>query len=405
MKKIVFGFISIVLIHVAISSPTASASVRSTVFSDLAFHNRFYESVYSMYLKEVIDGSYDEQGRLFIEPTKAVTRADAAYMLYQLLGLTYNEGTSFPDVPTDHVAYDAIQTMSAYKVLHGFSDGTFHPDELLTRAQMSKVIASAFNYTIKTDVEIPYTDVSKTFKPYVFALYTNGISSGVTPTNFASEREISLQEMAAFMDRAYKKVPGTSYSDFEVLNAVNEATRKARTIAIQGLEAHFPKQQANDIREDMSHVAMDPYLTQTITAYEVSCYYCDGASVQRDFEFGLPFEIVSKSNTLVKVDATVPSSVIQSGHRAIIELVHVGETWKIKSHTSRSFTTDPLQLTIEEATDYLSYAISKYWQEEVQTIKYVGKEPRFGLDLFLINGKTTYLFNVNTGELDHYIPN
>ncbi|HLG26468.1 MAG TPA: hypothetical protein VI423_01650 [Paenisporosarcina sp.] len=38
----------------------------------------------------------------------------------------------------------------------------------------------------------------------------------------------------------------------------------------------------------------------------------------------------------------------------------------------------------------------------MRTIKHIGKEPRFGIDLFWVNGKDKYIFDVNTGEVNQY---
>jgi len=43
--------------------------------------------------------------------------------------------TSFPDVPPDYWAYDSIMKMTAQGVVQGHADGTFGPDEFVTRAQ------------------------------------------------------------------------------------------------------------------------------------------------------------------------------------------------------------------------------------------------------------------------------
>jgi hypothetical protein len=150
----------------------------------------------------------------------------------------------------------------------------------------------------------------------------------------------------------------------------------------------------------MAQLAIEPYLKVALAGYETSCYSCDVPNVIFNYQFKLPYKILSQTNSLLRMDAIVPSNGIQSGHRAIIELVRSGESWKIKSYTSRSFTEDPIDLTIEESLKYLEYAIPTFWREEVRTIKHIGKEPRFGTDLFLVNGKDEFIFNVNTVDFD-----
>ena len=382
------------------SSTPTSASSRSSVFDDYAMHNKLYESVYSMYLKEVIEGVENIDG-FKIEPFKPVTRADAAYMIYQLLGLTIEEGLEFKDVAYDHPAFDAIQSLSARGVIHGFEDGTYRPEELLTRAQMSKVIASAFEYEIKQDVNVPFTDVNMTFKPFVYALFKNGITTGVTPTQFASNKHITRQEMAAFMDRAYKKVPGSDYNEYEVLNAVNETTRKVKIVTLQGLEKHYPNVSSTDVIEDFEEITLEPYTSWAVNNYlSVPCYGCDIDLNIRDFDFALDYTIVKANDTSIVVHAIAPDSYFFKGFRGTIELVRVGDIWKTKSLVKTTLDEYPLNLSIEKAIAYLTYAIPVYWRDEVESINYIGKDPNSDYSLFLVNDEITYFFNLNTGQTE-----
>ena len=52
---------------------------------------------------------------------------------------------------------------------------------------------------------------------------------------------------------------------------------------------------------------------------------------------------------------------------------------------------------------YMRSAIPEIWREEVVTIEHKGKEPRFGFDLFLVNGIDMYYFNLNTAMLEQNI--
>lgn len=382
----------------------AEASVRESIYGDLSLQNRFYEALYSMNMKEVVEADYTEDGKVLINPTDVVTRGDAAFMLYMLLGMEPDTTTSFPDVPSASPYYEAVSTVASRGIVNGFVDGSFRPESELTRAQMSLILAGAFEYSLNANATVPFTDINSRWAPYVDAMFRNGVTAGVTPTSFAPNKPLTRGEMSAFMYRAYTKVPGTEYNDFEVMNTVNEATRKSRIVVTQGLEQFFPKQQASNISVELSELAVDPYLSQALSGYETSCYYCDGANVLPDFDFGLPFKVVAKNDSVLRVDATVPSNSINSGYRAIIELVRSGDAWKIKSYTTRSFKEDPLRLTIGQASDYLTYAIPLHYQEEVTSIKHTGKESRTGLDVFLVNGTDSYVFDVNTGELSQYVP-
>ena len=196
---------------------------------------------------------------------------------------------------------------------------------------MSRILAGAFEYTINTNATVPFTDVNKRWAPYVDAMYRNGVTAGVTKTSFAPDKQLTRGEMAAFMNRAYKKVPGSSYNDAEIINTVNEAIRKTKNVYSQGLAQYHPKQKASNISADMALLAVDPFLSDALARYETSCYGCDGPGVLPNFAFALPYEILSKSNTVIKLEAIVPAG-YDPGQRNTIELIRSGESWKIKSY-------------------------------------------------------------------------
>ena len=52
---------------------------------------------------------------------------------------------SFSDIPTDHTYYTAITTLAAEGILNGFEDGTFKPEQPVTRAQFTKIVCYALN--------------------------------------------------------------------------------------------------------------------------------------------------------------------------------------------------------------------------------------------------------------------
>jgi len=384
----------------SMTSTVWAESSRGSVFVDLSLSSQFYEPVYSMYLKEVYVGEETDAG-LMIHPQKNVTRGDAAYMLYHLLGLTYIDGKDFKDVPVSSEYYEAIETLAALHVIDGFTDSTFRPKDSLTRGQMSKIITLAFEYQVNTNASIPYTDVTAAFKPYVSALSEKGITKGISATKFAPNHFITRQEMAAFLHRAYKKVPGSAYNEFEVLNVVNELTRKVRVVTSHGLEKNFPNLKTSDISDDMKALAVEPYLAEVLKNYtEIPCYACDVDIKVREFDFGFPFTVKQVSNSTIIVEAIAPETYFYRGYRGTIELVRVGDLWKTKSLSKRFVDVEPLNLTIQAAIEYLTYALPVHWHEEVKSIQYTGKDPVSGDAQFLVNGHIKYSINLSNGYMD-----
>ena len=52
---------------------------------------------------------------------------------------------SFSDVPSDYTYYSAITDLTAEGIINGFEDGTFKPEDPVTRAQFTKLICLAEN--------------------------------------------------------------------------------------------------------------------------------------------------------------------------------------------------------------------------------------------------------------------
>ena len=100
-------------------------------FSDVREGDWYYAYVMTAAEAELINGYRDGT---FL-PTKALTRAEAATLLYRLSGSPEVDGSaSFTDLPNEWYR-DAIAWAEQSGVVTGFPDGTFRPDELVTREQ------------------------------------------------------------------------------------------------------------------------------------------------------------------------------------------------------------------------------------------------------------------------------
>ncbi len=100
---------------------------------------------------------------------------------------------------------DAMQILTSLGVIHGFPDGTFKPQQSVTRAELAKMI-----YIIKTgdaedgpfygeaDMSKIFTDVYKGHwaSKYINFCYLNGIIAGYGDKTFRPEQPVSITEAA-----------------------------------------------------------------------------------------------------------------------------------------------------------------------------------------------------------------
>lgn len=105
----------------------------------------------------------------------------------------------FPDVTEDAYYASAVQELSALDVISGFEDGTFKPDELVTRAQITKMIVDALGEGSIASASVnttSFTDVAAGASGHWAVGYINqGVSdgwiSGMGDGTFAPDANVS----------------------------------------------------------------------------------------------------------------------------------------------------------------------------------------------------------------------
>ena len=83
-------------------------------------------------------------------PNQPVSRAEFVVLLSRIHELEAGE-KSFPDVPKTHWAYDAIAAAGAAGWINGYEDGTFRPNESVTRIEAVKMINNMLGWSCDRD--------------------------------------------------------------------------------------------------------------------------------------------------------------------------------------------------------------------------------------------------------------
>lgn len=141
-------------------------------------------------------------------PSTPVSRGMIMQILYNMVGQPDVEGGSnFTDVDEDYWSADAIAWAVANGVAGGFGDGTFRPDEGLTREQMAVVLRN-FAYQMGWDIsasgdlsrftDIPEDSWARDALAWAFA---EGLLTGTSDTTMAPTGEASRAQIAVIMMR------------------------------------------------------------------------------------------------------------------------------------------------------------------------------------------------------------
>lgn len=200
---------------------TAAVAVTATVvavtpalaagtFSDVKAGDAHYEGITALHEAGVIKGFPDGT----FKPNQNVTRGQAAKIIAGVLGLDTQkvENPKFADIPTSHQYYGPIAALAALDAIEIYEDNTIEPNETITRGELAFMIAQALG--LEAEGDSPFKDVpaDNDYAYFVTALYEAGIAQGLSETQFGVDQNVKRGQLATF-----------------ILNAVNTLTEEPET--------------------------------------------------------------------------------------------------------------------------------------------------------------------------------
>ncbi|MCD7776007.1 MAG: S-layer homology domain-containing protein, partial [Firmicutes bacterium] len=136
---------------------------------------------------------------------------------YMMLNVEIKPSNPFPDVETD-VQWFSEYVLWAYQngYVKGMEDGTFAPDETMTRAQFVTIlyrIITGGDEAYVSENECPFTDVAagQWFYRYVMWAYDNKIINGTSDTTFSPDEEVTREQIAVILYRAFTDEEEVTY--------------------------------------------------------------------------------------------------------------------------------------------------------------------------------------------------
>lgn len=136
-----------------------------------------------------------------VKKVKYATRAEIAEAIVKELGLPIPEETpAFSDVPANHPQADAISAVETAGIFSG-DNGEFHPDGLLTRAQMAKVLVEAFDLKGSSDANFKDVPSDHWAADYINILAHNHVTSGYGDGNYGLSDNVTAAQLQKFMNK------------------------------------------------------------------------------------------------------------------------------------------------------------------------------------------------------------
>ena len=146
---------------------------------------------------------------------------------------------SFIDV-TDHWAKTNIENFASMGLINGYENGTFKPNDFITRAEFIKIINSAFGYTQAGT--FTFTDVKEGewFYNEVAIAVKAGYIDGRSSTTFAPNDKITREEVAKVLTTIMKN-KDTDYDKLKNFPDGNKVSDWAKPYVEGAIEAEYLK--------------------------------------------------------------------------------------------------------------------------------------------------------------------
>lgn len=153
-----------------------------------------------------------------------------------------------------HWASENISRLVALGAISGYPDGTFRPDNNMTRAEFATVLTKVFQLAPQSGKV--FTDTAKHWaREYISAVVESGIASGYDEHTFGPDDLITREQMAVMTVRAIGLTPAAGETSFADRERISAWAREAVAAAVeQGIMAGYPdhtlRPQANATRAE-----------------------------------------------------------------------------------------------------------------------------------------------------------
>ena len=149
-----------------------------------------------------------------VRPQNGITRAEVATIFFRLLtdetrNANSTKSNSYSDVAAGAWYNHAVSTLSAMGIVKGDSHGKFNPNAPITRAEFAAIAARFDDKANTTAVDI--SDIASHWaKDEISAAANNGWINGYTDGTFRPNNKITRAEAMTLVNRVLKRLPETA---------------------------------------------------------------------------------------------------------------------------------------------------------------------------------------------------
>lgn len=175
------------------------SSEQADLFIDLKDDAWYSDEILYLYRHGIISG-YADGG---FHPNAPVTRAEAVAMLGRAKGLDGTKTqTRFSDVPASSFASGYVKSATDRGVINGFTDGTFRPSNNIIRGDVAIILKNAFGFANASTSYFNDVPSNKHYYNAINSMAAENITSGFSDGSFRPNQYITRVEFSVFLAKA-----------------------------------------------------------------------------------------------------------------------------------------------------------------------------------------------------------
>ena len=124
---------------------------QSNPYSDVSIDNWFNNAISTLYNAGILTGYPDGS----FKPNEYITRAEFAAIAARFSEVVYNGGNSFTDIPENHWAARYIALAEHLGWVNGYPDSSFKPDQAITRAEAMTLVNRVLERAVEAEHMLP----------------------------------------------------------------------------------------------------------------------------------------------------------------------------------------------------------------------------------------------------------
>ncbi len=164
--------------------------------------NRYGSVHHRRYIQGYPDGEF--------KPDRTITRAEIAVAFARILkleDLVQNE-QMYDDVSLDGWYARGVEAATKRGLIRGYEDGTFKPDQPITRAELATVIARFLELEDRPPLEVQFGDINQHWAfNYIAQLYRNNVVGGYADGTFKPDANLRRSEAVTMINRMLYRGP------------------------------------------------------------------------------------------------------------------------------------------------------------------------------------------------------